>query len=205
MHRATLPRFFGAVLAACSLIWGAELAFPKGIASGFALAAVLGLGLWIVRPGWHLRPGPVTGHWLSLFALLLASAAGAAWFLNFFKIPTPYDFTTFDLGTAMPAIALITGIEELLFRQVMYRWLERRGVSYRMIIAATALAFGWAHLGPLFIGSPIGATFHILQSAYMVWIGILLGQIRRATQSWTMPWLGHLGYNAIVLRLLSIA
>jgi len=205
MHRATLLVFGSAVLSVCGLIWGAEWVFPKSAASAIALVAIVVVGLWIVRPGWNLRPGRFQGYWLVLFSLLLASAVAAASFLAFFKIPLPYDFSTLDIAASVPAILLITGIEELLFRQLMYRWLEQRKVAARSTVVATALAFGCAHLGPIFIGSPIGATFYLLQSAYMVWVGILLGETRRATGSWLMPWLGHFGYNIAVLYFLSMA
>jgi len=45
-------------------------------------------------------------------------------------------------------------------------------------------------------------TFYLLQSAYAVWTGILLGEVRRTTGSWSMSWLGHFGYNVAVLYLL---
>jgi len=204
MHHATLLVFGSAVLFVCGLIWGAEWVFPKSAASAIALVAIVVVGQWIVRPGWNLRPGRFQRYWLVLFSLLLASAVAAAWFLTFFRIPLPYDLSTLDIAASVPAILLITGIEELLFRQLMYRWLEQRKVTARSTVVATALAFGCAHLGPIFIGSPIGATFYLLQSAYMLWVGILLGEIRRATGSWLMPWLGHFGYNIAVLCFLSI-
>ncbi|MDH4259855.1 MAG: CPBP family glutamic-type intramembrane protease [Gammaproteobacteria bacterium] len=204
MHRATLLVFGSAVLSVCGLIWGAEWVFPKSAASAIALVTIVVVGLWIVRPGWNLRPGRFQRYWLVLFSLILASAVAAAWFLTFFKIPLPYDFSTLDIAASVPAILLITGIEELLFRQLMYRWLEQRKATARSTVVATALAFGCAHLGPIFIGSPIGATFYLLQSTYMLWIGILLGETRRATGSWLMPWLGHFGYNIAVLYFLSI-
>jgi len=100
---------------------------------------------------------------------------------------------------AMPAVLVISGIEELLFRQVMYRWLEQRRLPGRTAVIATALAFAWAHLGPISTGSPIGATFYLLLSAYMVWIGILFGEIRRATGSWLISWVGHFVYNITFL------
>jgi hypothetical protein len=137
--------------------------------------------------------------------VLLASGAGAAWFLRLFEVPIPYhDLSTRAIVRAVPAILAITGIEELLFRQVMYRWLERQRLSARSIVIATALAFACAHLGPILTQSSIGRTFYLLQSAYMVWIGALLGQIRGATGSWLLSWLGHFGYNVAVLYVLSV-
>lgn len=118
-----------------------------------------------------------------------------------FKIPIPYDVSKLALAPAIPAIIAIAGIEELLFRQVLHRWLERRVLS-RTAVVATALAFGWGHLGPIFTGSPIGPSFYLLQSAFLVWIGMLLGEIRRATDSWLIAWLGHFGYNMTVLYFL---
>lgn len=203
MHLTTLLVFSSSVLSVCGLIWSVEWIFPKSAASALALVAIVVVGLWIVRPGWNLRPGRFQGYWLVLFGLLLASAVVAAWFLTWFKIPLPYDLSTLDIAASVPVILLITGIEELLFRQLMYRWLEQRQVSARSTVFSSALAFGWAHLGPIFIGSPIGATFFLLQSAYMLWVGILLGETRHVTGSWLMPWLGHFGYNFVVLYLLA--
>ena len=204
MNRATLLVFGSAVLSVCGLIWGAEWVFPKSAASAIALVTIVVVGLWIVRPGWSLRPGRFQKYWLVLFSLLMASAVTAAWFLTFFKIPLPYDLSTLDIVASVPAILLITGIEELLFRQLMYRWLEQQKVTARSTVVATALAFGCAHLGPIFIGSQIGATFYLLQSAYLFWVGVLLGETRRVTGSWLMTWLGHFGYNIAVLYFLSI-
>ncbi len=82
---------------------------------------------------------------------------------------------------AIPGIPAIPGLEELQFRQVMYRWLKKMEVPECVVIAATALTFGWAHLGPAVIGSTIGVTFYLLQSAYMVRIGLRLGEASRQT------------------------
>jgi len=169
------------------------------------LVTVTVLGIGFVRPGWNLRPERLDRYCLLLFGLLILSAAIAAWFLTFFKIPLPYDFTTLNIAAAIPGIIAITGIEELLFRQVMYRWLEQRQVLGRYIVIATALAFGGAHLGPIFIGSPIGPTFYLLQSMFMLWIGALLGEIRNTTGCWPMSWFGHFFYNVAVLYFLSVA
>ena len=205
MYRATLLIFVAVSLAAFALLWGAELLFPGSVASAIVLVVITVLGFWIVHPGWNLQRKPLRKNWPGLFGLLLISAAGAAWFLAHFNIPLPYDFSKLNLISSMPVILAITGIEELLFRQVMYRWLEQRGLPTRTALVATALAFGWAHLGPAFIGSSIGVTFYLLQSAYMVWIGILLGKIRCSMQSWAMSWLGHFSYNLSVLFFLSLA
>lgn len=202
--RTTLLIFSLAVLAVFALLWGIEFLFPKTSASAIALVTITLVGLWIARPGWHILPKGYRSYWLLLFSLLLASAVIAAWLLALLKIPLPYDFTTLNLVTAIPGILVITGIEELLFRQIMYRWLEEKVVPLRITIVAIALAFGWGHLGPIFIGSTIGVIFFWLQSVYMVWVGILLGEIRRITQSWMMCWLGHFTYNLLVLYVLSL-
>jgi len=127
MYRATLFLSGFAVLVCSALIWSAELVFPKSAASAIVLVTATVLGLWIVRPGWHLQPRQSGRNLPVLFGLLLASAAGAAWFLIFFEVPLPYDVSTLNVVASIPAILVIAGIEELLFRQVMYRWLEQRG------------------------------------------------------------------------------
>jgi hypothetical protein len=58
-----------------------------------------------------------------------------------------------------------------------------------------------AHLGPLLIGGKVAGPFYLLQSLYMVWIGLLLGELRRGTDSWVMSWAGHATYNVTVLFL----
>jgi hypothetical protein len=204
MQCATLLTFGLVVVGACGLVWMAESVYPKSAASAIVLTAITLVGLWVVRPGWNMRTGVFRAYWLALFGVLLASAYAAAWFLAFFKIPLPYDVRSMDIAAAAPAIVLITGIEELTFRQLLYRWLEQRQASPRTTVVATSLAFSWAHLGPIFIGGAIGAEFFLLQSVYMLWIGVLLGEIRRVTGSWLMSWLGHFSYNVVVLYLLSI-
>jgi hypothetical protein len=199
MYNRTPLTFTCAVLSFYTLLWGTELLFPKSAASAIVLVGIVALGILIVRPGWNVRVRRLGGYSALLFGLLFISAATAAWFLTFFKIPLPYDFSTLKIAAAIPAIIAITGIEELLFRQVMYRWLDQRQVSGRYIVIATALAFGGAHLGPIFIGSPIGPTFYLLQSMFMLWIGALLGEIRNTTGSWPMSWFGHFFYNVAVL------
>jgi hypothetical protein len=151
MYRPTLLAFGFAVLACFALIWGAELVFPKSAASAIALVTVIVVGIWIVRPGWNLRPARFGGYWLALFGLLLASAAAAAWFLELLQAPQPYDFSTLNIIAALPGAFVLSGIEELLFRQVMYRWLEQRQVSGRSAVVATALAYALGHLGPIFM------------------------------------------------------
>lgn len=132
------------------------MVLPGSCASSIMLVTITAIGVWFVRPGWNTRPVQFGRYTLMLFGLLLASAIVAAWFLTFFKIPLPYDFATLKIAAVIPAI---TGIEELLFRQVLYRWLEQRNVPARSEVAATALAFGFGHLGGILFGSPIGATF----------------------------------------------
>lgn len=204
MYRPTLLAFGLAVLACFALIWGAELAFPKSPASAIALVTVVGVGIWIVRPGWNLRPARLGGYWLALFGVLLASAAAAAWSLALLEMPHPYDFSKLNIIAALPGALVLSGIEELLFRQVMYRWLEQRQVPDRSAVVATALAYAFGHLGPVFTGSPIGATFHLLHSAYLILIGMLLGEMRRATGSWLVPWAGHFAHNITLVCVLYV-
>ncbi|NOT98684.1 MAG: CPBP family intramembrane metalloprotease, partial [Sideroxydans sp.] len=142
------------------------------------------------------------GRMARLVGLLLASGVLAAFGLRLFNIPVPYDMATLNLSAMLPGILLVTGMEELLFRQVMYRWLEQRRVSGRLLVLATALAFACAHFGPLVTHTSALQTFVLLQSFYMAWVGWLLGETRRVTNSWLMSWAGHGCYNLLVLTTL---
>jgi membrane protease YdiL (CAAX protease family) len=194
---------FGAlVLGISALLWGTGALFRETAASAFVLVALTAAGVVVVRPGWNIRPKRLGRPFVVLFGVLLVSAAAAAALLAWMPLVHPYDGV--NLTQAWPAILAITGIEELLFRHVLYRWLESRGIAPKRAVAATAIAFGWAHLGTVLVGGTVGAAFSVLQALYMVWIGAVLGEVRRVTGSWAMSWLGHFAYNVAVLFFLSM-
>jgi len=201
--RTPFPAFSMAVLGFYLLLWGPQILFPGGRASTVVLVLTTLAGSAFVQPGWNIRPSRPVGYWAALFGLLLGSAVLAASVLRLSKIPTPYDITSFDIVRLLPGLMAMAGVEELLFRQVLFRWLEMQSVAAREIVISTAIAFGSAHLGPLFVGGEISGPFYLLQSLYMVWVGMLLGELRRASGSWAISWVGHIGYNVAVLFLLS--
>ena len=201
--RKPLVGFGIAVLGFYLLFWGSQILFPGGRASTVVLVLTTLAGSAFVQPGWNIRPSRPVGYWAALFGLLLGSAVLAASVLRLSKIPTPYDITSFDIVRLLPGLMAMAGVEELLFRQVLFRWLEMQSVAAREIVISTAIAFGSAHLGPLFVGGEISGPFYLLQSLYMVWVGMLLGELRRASGSWAISWVGHIGYNVAVLFLLS--
>ena len=201
--RKTVVRFSLIVLGFYLLLWGSQILFPGGTASTVILILTTIAGIAFVQPGWNICPSRPGGYWAVLFGLLFGSAALAASVLRLTKIPTPYDTTTLNIMTLLPGIMAVTGVEELLFRQVLFRWLEQQQISARGVVLATSVAFGGAHLGPLLIGGDVSGPFYLLQSLYMAWVGLLLGELRRASESWVMSWVGHVGYNVAVLVLLS--
>ncbi len=95
-----------------------------------------------------------------------------------------------------------TGIEELLFRQVIYPWLERGQLSNCVKVLATAVAWGCGHLGGAF--AQTYEIFGLLQGLYLIWIGVLLGELRRTSGSWPVSWIGHIVYNATFLFAFSL-
>ena len=192
-----------AVLGFYLLFWGAQVLFPGSVASTIVLVFVTIAGIALVQPGWNLRPSWPIGYWAVLFGVLLGSAVLAAYVLRLSKIPTPYDMAPLNIGMLLPALLAVTGVEEVLFRQVLFRWLEMHRIAAKRVVISTSVAFGGAHLGPLLIGGEVAGPFYLLQSLYMVWIGLLLGELRRVTHSWVMSWVGHATYNVAVLFLLS--
>jgi hypothetical protein len=199
--RKTVVRFSLVVLGFYILFWGSQILFPGGTSSTVILVLTTFAGFAFVQPGWNIWPSRPVGSWAVLFGLLLGSAVLAASMLMLTKIPTPYDTTSLSIVTLMPGITIVTGVEELLFRQVLFRWLEQQRFPARGVVLLTSAAFGGAHLGPLFVGEEVGGAFYLLQSLYMVWVGLLLGELRLATNSWAMSWVGHTTYNVTVLFL----
>jgi len=202
--RHTLATFSFAVLGFYIPLWGAQWLFPGSVASSAVLVFVTFVGVALIRPGWNIRPSRPAGYWAVLFAVLLGSAAVAAYVLRLIKISTPYDTLTLDILTFLPGVIAVTWVEELLFRQVMFRWLEEQHIPGRAAVIATSVAFAGAHLGPVFMGMAVDGPFYLLQSLYMLWVGLLLGELRRVTDSWAMSWAGHAGYNVAVLFFLSL-
>lgn len=192
-----------AVLGFYIVFWGSQIFFSGGTASTVILVLTTVSGVVFVKPGWNLRPSRPAGYWAVLFGLLLGSAGLAVSVLKLTKIPTPYETTSLNIVTLLPGIMTVTGVEELLFRQVLFRWLEQQQISARGAVLATAVAFGVAHLGPMFTSTQVNGPFYLLQGLYMVWVGLLFGELRRVSGSWAMSWVGHIGYNVVVLFLLS--
>jgi hypothetical protein len=201
--RTTFLAFSMAVLGFYLLLWGSQMLFPGGTASTVVLVLTTLVGIACVQPGWNIRPSRPVGYWAVLFGLLLGSAALAASVLRLSKIPTPYDTTSLNIVTLLLGIMAVTGVEELLFRQVLFRWLEQQRISVKGAVLATAVAFGGAHLGPMLTSTQVNGPFYLLQSLYMMWVGLLLGELRRVSGSWAISWVGHIAYNVAVLFLLS--
>ena len=202
--RQPITAFSFAVLGFYGLLWGAQWLFPGSVVSSVVLVLTTMGGVALVRPGWNIKPSGSVGYGTALFGLLFGSATLAAYVLRLSNIPTPYDIATLNIVMFLPGIMTVTGVEELLFRQVLFRWLEQQQISARGVVFATSVAFGGAHLGPLLIGGDVSGPFYLLQSLYMAWVGLLLGELRRASQSWAMSWVGHAGYNVAVLFFLAL-
>lgn len=202
--KRSLIQFGLAVLAFYAALWAALRLSPDGTASNAVAVVAIGLGALIVRPGWNITPSRPSRYWAILYFLLIGSAAVAASLLRLFKVPLPYDMATLNIVAIVPSAMAITGVEELLFRQLMFRWLEKQGLSGRVAVVATAIAFGVGHLGPVITQTAATASFYLLLSPYMLWVGLLLGEIRNVTGSWVMSWLGHAAYNLAVLYLLAL-
>ena len=185
------------------VVWGAEYLYPHSVASTVVFLFAAGVSLAILWPEWNLRPAKPSMEWAVLFALIVATAFATAQVARFIHLQLPYD-PSLNVVPLLPGVLAVTLIEEALFRQGMFRWLEDRGVTPRTTVLTTAMIFAAGHLGPLVVGPKRLVTFTLLQTLALVWVGLLLGEIRRATDSWLMSWLAHAGYNITVLAFLSI-
>ena len=168
-HPYTLFGFF--VFWFYLLFWGAQWLFPGNVVSSVVVVLVTIAGVVLIRPGWNIRPRRPAGYWAVLFGALLGSAVLAAYGLKWFRIPTPYDTMTLKIVTIFSGVVAVACVEEVLFRQVMFRWLERQGASARGVVFATSVAFGCAHLGPVFTGGPVDGPF-FSSAKSNIWCGL---------------------------------
>jgi len=202
--RRHLLHFYLIVAGFYALLFGLRLMFKDNApAATGALLATIVAGVYAVRPGWNLVPRRPDASQLLVMAAVPASAVAAASGLVILGIATPYDTLQLDLLAVMPLMLAITGIEELLFRQIAYRWLERRQVPTRAIVPATALAWACAHAGGA-LAPGYTMLFVLLQSLFLIWIGVLLGELRRRSGSWPVAWIGHAAYNASFLYVFAL-
>jgi Type II CAAX prenyl endopeptidase Rce1-like len=200
-----LRLFATAVIGFYGLLWGTQLLFRGNIIlDATIVVATTMAGIVVARPGWNMGWQGGFGYPSLLIALLVGSAAIAAVSLVLLKVPLPYALSNLNWIALLLGIVPITGLEELLFRQVMYRWLEKQHLSNRVVVGATAIAWGCAHLGLVFTASSSYRVFHILQSVFLILVGILLGELRRTTGSWPASWVGHAAYNLAVSFILSV-
>lgn len=186
-------------------LWGLSAIFPGNDPLGFALLIVaMSLGAHVVRPGWNLTPTLRRGHarrLIGLFALLVVGATAAAVFLAKSGVRHPYQGMQIDLIAIMPPLLALTAIEEAIFRQIGYRWLEQGNATPRTVALATAIAWAGGHLHGVL--QTEYALFTLLQSVYLVGIGAILAEIRRVGAAWTLSWAGHFIYNIVTMRMLA--
>jgi len=198
LAKRRLLQFGSLITLLYAVLWGLQLLFKNnGLPATAALVAATVAGVFVVRPGWNCMPHRVDRSMLLVLAAIVASAAFASAFLVFLRIPTPYDKLQLNLAALMPLMLVFTGIEELLFRQVAYRWLEQGRLSDRAIVLTTAVAWGCGHVASVL--TPAYTLFVLLQSLYLIWVGLLLGELRRRSGSWPVSWIGHTVYNATFL------
>ena len=147
----------------------------------------------IARLGWRpkddLPAGPAlpqTAVGLGIgFALMAASVAVAAG-VGVYRITGAGDSSRLLLALIATAI-MPAFTEELLFRGILFRWIEEFGGSW-LALAVTSGLFGLAHLG-----NPNATWFSSF--AIAVEAGILLGAAYMLTRSLWMPIGLHAGWN----------
>lgn len=193
-RRRAVGSFAVALTLFIAAMWTAQYLRSSWLGAMVLAGAVLG-GSALTRPGWNVRPHGSLVRMLFWCSLLSASGIAAAVILATTHIALPYTPAKIQVLSVLPRMVALVATEELLFRQVMYRWLETHMDSASLTMTFTALAFGLAHLGPAFDpGSPL-RLFTVLQAAYLILIGGLLGELRRISGSWLISSIGHLIYN----------
>lgn len=91
-------------------------------------------------------------------------------------------------------------IEEYLYRQAFYRWLERRiGLPPLYVIGLTSILFSIAHLPGYWILPSDQQSFALAQMGYTFVLGLILGSVRHMTQSVVAAMGVHLLFNATFL------
>lgn len=165
-----------------------------------AINAVLTIGLLlaaykliIVRLGRHpkddLPGGPAvrdSAIGLAIGFAIMAAAVGVAWALGVYRVIGSGDASR--LVFELIAVGLLPGFtEELLFRGILFRWIEEFGGSWLALLVTSAL-FGLAH-----IFNPNATWFSSF--AIAVEAGLLLGAAYMLTRNLWLAMGLHAGWN----------
>jgi membrane protease YdiL (CAAX protease family) len=190
--------FIGAVAAATMI--GGQLPFAgdsiEGLALRSAITIVFGVAVYklaIARLGEKPRDELLArraprelGAGLLIGAVLFAIIVGVAAIADVYNIVGPGGTGT--LLTVLIAAAIVPGVmEEILFRGILFRWLEQLAGSWAALIL-TSLLFGLAH-----IMNPNATWFSSF--AIAVEAGLLLGGAYMLTRSLWMPIGLHAAWN----------
>jgi membrane protease YdiL (CAAX protease family) len=151
--------------------------------------------LAIARLGEHPRDDlrvigalPDLGKGLASGAILFSCVVGAAAALGVYRVTG--QGSPSDLVLPIVTSAIMPGfMEEILFRGILFRWIEEFGGSWAALIITSAL-FGIAH-----IFNP-GATW-FSSFAIAVEAGLLLGAVYMLTRSLWMPIGLHAAWNFV--------
>ena len=165
-------------------------AVKAAVAIAFGLAAYK---LIIVRLGEHPRDDLPASPAIEPAALglglgfaLMAAAVGVAAIAQVYRITGPGD--TSQLAIQLVGTAIIPGfIEEMLFRGILFRWLEELSGSW-IALAITSALFGAAHI--LNPNATWFSSFAIAMEA-----GVLLGGAYMLTRNLWMPMGLHAAWN----------
>ena len=193
------------VLANAAAIFAGRLLPPMDKASGMMVRAVIGIAIVLLvyklairrlgeRPRDDLRLADAPkglGIGLAFGAILFTMIVGVAAIIDVYNIIG--EGGTGDLLRVMVTIAIVPGfMEELLFRGILFRWLEEFGGSW-FALALTSALFGLAHLfnpnatalSSFAIALEAGV---LLGGAYMLtrnlWMAIGLHAAWNFTQGW---------------------
>ena len=124
--------------------------------------------------------GAGVGFGIMTLCVAIAALAGV------YRIEGPG--TTAQLVTALVGMALLPGfLEEILFRGILFRWMEEFGGSW-FALAATSAMFGFGH-----IYNPGATVFSSL--AIAIEAGVLLGGAYMLTRSLWLPIGLHAAWN----------
>jgi membrane protease YdiL (CAAX protease family) len=118
--------------------------------------------------------------------VIMALAVGVAAVLGVYQITGPGDGS--QLIAELLGTAILAGVwEEILFRGILFRWIEEFGGSWLALLLTSAF-FGAAHLG-----NPNATSFAALCIA--VEAGLLLGAAYMLTRSLWLPMGLHAAWN----------
>jgi membrane protease YdiL (CAAX protease family) len=165
----------------------------------YLLGALCALFVGVFRLGWNFEPFLKKASFWKCQAFLALFGILNMFIILKLNIADPVSILMKKRAVLVGISLYIAGpvIEELFFRQTLFRILEKAKLNRKQVVIYTASLFAISHFELQAISSNF-SVYYLLQIAVTFVVGVALGTLRTKTNSLPACVLAHASYNLII-------